>query len=237
MRKLFVVSILLLAFPLLAKMYQYKDSNGTIYFVDDISKVPDNKIDFATAVNSKFLPTKIEEIDKIRRLVLKNRVYYKELENQLFALKAWVQLIINSGNSSFKTYQENFNNIDIETYNTKKKQIAFAKQLSGYFKIFENEWLNTYEVLNFISSGTPEIDTLRKNFKKSPTTPQNIEERIGLIEKWGNELILKKDSDQKFLKESLKELNERYDIPNPEIPELVKYVDKLIREYEKEQNR
>ncbi|MBN2695095.1 hypothetical protein JXR93_10555 [bacterium] len=237
MKKIVVISILMLSISTFAKMYQYKDSNGTIYFVDDINKVPDNKIDSAVAVNSRFLPTKIEEIDKMRKIVIKNKVYYKEFENQIFALKAWAQLIVNSGNISFKTVQNRLSSIDIESYNTKKKKVLLAKQLSNYFKVFENEWVNSYEILNFISSGDSDIDSLRKNYKKLPTAPENVEERIGLVEKWGNELLLKQKGDQKFIKESLKELNDRYDIPNPDIPELVKFVDKLITEYEKEQNQ
>ncbi len=232
--KWFIIILMLINITVSAKLYKYRDSDGSIHYVDDISKIPDNKVESALAATEKFLPTNIPEIDKMRRLVSKNGKLNKDFENQQIILINWCDIIKNSGYESYDAYSKQISNINVANYKTKKQKNELSVFFAKYFKLFENEWVNVYQIINFKSTGNGDLDDLRRSYKKVPTSQQNLESRVGLIEIWAKQLELSDKTDKRIVKDSMKKLNDLYDVPTPDISALSKHIDKIIDSFEKE---
>lgn len=235
--KWFIILLMLINITVSAKLYKYRDSDGSIHYVDDISKIPDNKVESALAATTRFLPTNISEIDTMRKLVAKNGKLNKDFEKQQVALINWCDIIKNSGYDSYDTYSKQISSVNVTTYKTKKQKNELSVFFAKYFKLFENEWVNVYEIINFKSSGNGDLDNLRRTYKKIPTSQQNLESRVGLIEIWAKQLELSDKTDKKTIKDSMKKLNDLYDVPSPDISALSKHIDKTIDSFEKESNK
>ena len=235
MKRLLIFLLILLQVGLYAKLFKYTDSTG-VHYVDSLSKVPKQSRLKVKGLSSRFLKTGITTIDKYRKIVSKKGVYYKELQNQKFALKAWGALMVNSG---FKYMRRELSAIEAIDATSKKRwqRVRVAKKLSLYFKIFEDEWPKIYKKINFKLTNDVEIDRLRENYKKIKTTSENVSKRIELLERWSNSILKNPNSNSKRIKERLKGINELYDLPKPDMKKLIKYVNKTISIFEKEFNR
>ena len=237
--KFIVLSIMIVSFSLSAKIYKYKDRYGSVHYVDDISKIPSNKLNQVKTMKSKFFPSENAVVDKYRRILLKKGVYYKELSNQKDALILWGSLMINYGFQEFKVDMSRISSIKFVTKKGKKlsrrQKRKLASNLALHFKSFESAWPKVYEEIHFKSSGSNAIDLMRKNRKILRTSSGNISVRIKLLEEWS---AMMKDNpskyDTKLIIERMNKISALYDVPKPNLPVLFKYIDKTVLLFEKE---
>ena len=234
----FLVLFLLVSPLLFAKIYKYKDSHGRIHYVDDISKIPNNKIKNAKILNTRFLKTDNKIIDKYRKIIIKKGVCYKNLKAQKDALLSWGAIMVGYGFNEFKVDLSRINSISLVDKKGRplkgKKRRKVAVILANFFKSFENEWSIVYEEIHFKSSGDRAIDTMRKYVKTVKTSKDNLTLRVKLLEDWAKIIKQNKNADSALIDARLKVISGMYDVPNPDIYKLSKYVDKTIILFEKE---
>ncbi len=236
--KIILILSLLLSSTLFAKVYKYKDRYGRIHYVDDISKVPNSKVNSVKTLNSKFLKTDYKVIDKYRRIILKKGVFYKQLKAQRDALLYWGSLMVNAGFDEFKIDLSRIKAIRLIKKNGKKfnrrQRRKKAILLANFFKSFENSWPRVYEEINFKRTDNKSIDIMRKHRKSVKTNADNLSMRVKLIEEWASIIKNNKNADSKLIEERITNISAMYDVPKPNIPSLSKYIDETIRIFEKE---
>jgi hypothetical protein len=236
--KIIITTLLLLSISLFGKIYQYKDSYGKVHYVDDISKVPESKQDYIKTMNTRFLKTNSDLIDKYRKLILKNGVYYKKLEEQKKALLSWGSIIVSYGFVEFKIDLSRIQSISFTDKKGKKlnrKQMAkTARILSSFFKSFESNWPKVYEEIHFKKSRNEALDVMRKHRSTVKTGSDNLSFRVKLLEEWVTIMKKNKDADTKLIDERMSKITSMYDVPKPNIEILSKYMDETIDIFEKE---
>ncbi len=236
--KIIIILSLLFSSVMFAKIYKYKDRYGRIHYVDDISKVPNNRVNHVKTLNSRFFKTDYKVIDKYRKIILKKGVYYKELKAQKDALIYWGSLMVNAGFTEFKVDLARIKSIRVIRKNGKKlgrkQRRKKAVLLANFFKLFENSWPRVYEEINFKSSGNKSIDTMRKHKRSVKTNSDNISMRVKLLEEWAAIIKNNKNADSKLITDRLNTISAMYDVPKPNIKALSKYIDETIKVFEKE---
>lgn len=236
--KIILILSLLLSSSIFAKVYKYKDRYGRIHYVDDISKVPNNKVNSVKTLNTKFLKTDYKVIDKYRRIILKKGVFYKQLKAQKDALLYWGSLMVNAGFNEFKIDLSRIKAIRLMKKNGKKLKRRQRRKraiiLAHFFKSFENEWPKVYEEMNFKKTNNKSIDMMRKHRKSVKTNADNLAMRVKLIEEWASIIKANKNADFKLITERVNNISAMYDVPKPNIPSLSKYIDNTIKIFEKE---
>jgi len=236
--KTILILSLLLSSVLWAKIYKYKDNYGRVHYVDDLSKVPNNKVNSIKTLNSKFLKTNYDIVDKYRKIILKKGVYYKDLKNQKNALIYWSSIMIGFGFPEIKVDLSKIKMIPVAGRNGKKlsrkKRKKTAVLLANFFKSFESYWPKVYEEVNFKKTGEKSLDIMRKHRKTVKTGASNLALRVRLLEKWAKIIKNNKKADAKLVSERMDQISAMYDVPKPNIKVLSKYMDETIKEFERE---
>jgi hypothetical protein len=170
--KIIITALFLLSVSLFGKIYQYKDRYGKVHYVDDISKVPENKqetIKTMNTSNTKFLKTDDVAIDKYRELILENGVYYKELEEQKKALLSWGAIIVSYGFVEFKIDLSRIQSVSLKNKKGKKlnrkERAKVARILSTFFKSFENDWPKIYNEIKLRKSKNEANEAFERKIK------------------------------------------------------------------------